>query len=53
MLFRSFGEMVKPAFQQGPFSLRPEMRGLRDMSPEDYELLKQTARDIKEYGFEP
>lgn len=52
-LMSIFGEMVKPAFQQSPFGLRPEMRGLRELSPEDYEALKQTARDIKEYGFEP
>jgi hypothetical protein len=51
-LMSIFGEMVKPASQRGPYSLRPEMRGLRELSPEDYELLKQTARDVKEYGFE-
>jgi hypothetical protein len=48
-----FGEMVRPAFQRGAFSLRPEMRELRRLSPEDYSALKETARDIKEYGFEP
>jgi hypothetical protein len=47
-----FGEMVRPAFQRGPFSLRPEMRDLRRLSPEDYDTLKETARDIKQYGHE-
>jgi len=51
-LMSIFGEMIKPASRRGPYSLRPEMRGLRELSPEDYDLLKQTARDVKEYGFE-
>jgi hypothetical protein len=51
-LMSIFGEMVRPAFQNGPYSVRPEMRDLRRLSPEDYEALKETARDIKQYGFE-
>jgi len=51
-LMSIFGEMVRPAFQNGPFSIRPEMRDLRRLSPEDYEALKETARDIKQYGHE-
>ena len=51
-LMSIFGEMVRPAFQNGPYSLRPEMRDLRRLSPEDYSALKETARDIKKYGFE-
>ena len=47
-----FGEMVRPAFQNGPYSVRPEMRDLRRLSPEDYAALKETARDIKQYGHE-
>jgi hypothetical protein len=51
-LMSIFGEMVRPAFQNGPFSIRPEMRDLRRLSPEDYNALKETARDIKQYGHE-
>jgi hypothetical protein len=51
-LMSIFGEMVRPAFQNGPYSVRPEMRDLRRLSPEDYEALKETARDIKQYGHE-
>jgi hypothetical protein len=51
-LMSIFGEMVRPAFQNGPFSVRPEMRDLRRLSPEDYDALKETARDIKQYGQE-
>lgn len=51
-LMSIFGEMVRPAFQNGPFSIRPEMRDLRRLSPEDYDALKETARDIKQYGHE-
>lgn len=52
-LMSIFGEMIKPGFQRGPYSLRPQMRELQRLSPEDYSALKETARDIKEYGFEP
>ena len=52
-LMTIFGEMIKPAFQTSPFGLRPQMRELQRLSPEDYSALKETARDIKEYGFEP
>lgn len=48
-----FGEMIKPAHQTSPFGLRPHMREMQRLSPEDYSALKETARDIKEYGFEP
>jgi hypothetical protein len=51
-LMSIFGEMVRPAFQNGPYSVRPEMRDLRRLSPEDYAALKETARDIKQYGHE-
>jgi hypothetical protein len=51
-LMSIFGEMVHPAFQNGPYSIRPEMRDLRRLSPEDYNALKETARDIKQYGHE-
>jgi len=51
-LMSIFGEMVRPAFQNGPFSIRPEMRDLRRLSPEDYAAIKETARDIKQYGHE-
>jgi hypothetical protein len=51
-LMSIFGEMVRPAFQNGPYSIRPEMRDLRRLSPEDYAALKETARDIKQYGHE-
>jgi hypothetical protein len=51
-LMSIFGEMVRPAFQNGPYSIRPEMRDLRRLSPEDYNALKETARDIKQYGHE-
>ena len=51
-LMSIFGEMVRPAFQNGPYSIRPEMRNLRRLSPEDYNALKETARDIKQYGHE-
>ena len=47
-----FGEMIRPAHQSSVFGLRDQMRQLREMSPEDYERLKEAARDYSEFGRE-
>lgn len=34
-------------------SMRPRIRAMRERAPEMYDELRQTAKDIAEYGFEP
>lgn len=53
-IMRSMMGMKSGSLDESPLSsMRPRIREMRERAPEIYDELRQTAKDIAEYGFEP
>ena len=46
-------DLLQQPREASPFQLRGALRGVKTENPEMYRDLRQTAKDIAEYGFEP